>query len=118
MVYQTERPEADISGPDRMRPYLVISLDGALYGLEISQVRHISRLERIWRLPCQPDCVKGVTIIGDRVLTLIDLRLKLGLPEIAYHSNTCAERFATVTNWGIENILMGPPTHRTYRHDE
>ncbi len=77
-----------------MRPYLVISLDGALYGLEISQVRHISRLERIWRLPCQPDCVKGVTIIGDRVLTLIDLRLKLGLPEIAYHVHTCVVEVA------------------------
>lgn len=94
MVHQTERPKADTSGPDRKRPYLVFSLDGALYGLEISQVRHITRLGIIWRLPCQPDCVKGVTIIGDRILTLIDLRLKLGLPEIAYHAHTCVVEVA------------------------
>lgn len=90
MAHQTERPKAEIPGPDCTRPYLVISLDGALFGIEINQVRRISRLGRIWRLPCQPAFVKGVTIIGDRILTLIDLRLKLGLPEIAYHSNTCA----------------------------
>ncbi|MCH8053230.1 MAG: chemotaxis protein CheW, partial [Planctomycetes bacterium] len=89
MVHQTSRPKADVPGPHRTRPYLVFSLDGALFGVEISQVRQISWIGRIWRLPCQPDCVKGVTILGDRVVTLIDLRLKLGLPEIAYHAHTC-----------------------------
>ena len=38
--------------------------------------------------------------------------------EDAFNGFIRSERFATVTNWGIENILMGPPTHRTYRHDE
>ena len=90
MAHLTKRPRAEITSPDCTRPYLIISLDDALFGIEINQVRRISQIGRIWRLPCQPACVKGVTIIGDRIFTLIDLRLKLGLPEIAYDSKTCA----------------------------
>lgn len=38
--------------------------------------------------------------------------------EEAFNGFIRSERFATVTNWGKENILLERPQHRTYRHEE
>ncbi|MCP4589684.1 MAG: purine-binding chemotaxis protein CheW [bacterium] len=91
MVRQTANNKADASPPDAelTQEHLVCTLHGGLYGFEVSRVRYISTVGRIWRLPLVPDYVKGVTRIRGRLIPLVDLRLKLGLPEAAYHGRTC-----------------------------
>lgn len=72
------------------QPYLVFSLDNALFGADIRSIQRVSRVGRIAQLPSQPDYVKGLTIISGRSLKVIDLRLRFGLPEVAYHEHTYA----------------------------
>jgi heme-degrading monooxygenase HmoA len=37
--------------------------------------------------------------------------------QTAFESFMRSDRFAKVTNWGLKNILDGPPRHTTYREE-
>ncbi len=92
MVRQAVNDEVDTPAAvvEPTQGYLICSLYGGLYGLDVTRVRHIGTIGRVWRLPLVPDYVKGVTRIRDRLIPLVDLRLKLGRPAAAYHPRTCA----------------------------
>lgn len=77
-------------GSNDARPYLVFSLDNALFGADIRSIRRVIHVGSIAQQPGQPEYVKGLSIIGSRSLKIIDLRLRFGLPEVAYHEHTCA----------------------------
>lgn len=91
MVRQATIHAADVSPPvtEPTHGYLVCSLHGGLVGLDVTKLRYIGTVGRIFRLPLVPDYFKGVTSIRGRLIPLVDLRLKLGLPEAAYHNRTC-----------------------------
>ena len=72
------------------RPYLVFSLDNALFGADIRSIRRVIHVGSIAQQLGQPEYVKGLSIIDGRSLKIIDLRLRFGLPENAYHDHTCA----------------------------
>lgn len=59
------------------------------YGIDVTKVRYIGPIGKVWKLPCMPDFVKGVTKVGGRLIPLIDLRRKLELPEAADRARTC-----------------------------
>ncbi len=65
----------------RIHPYLICSVNGELYGLDVNDVRHIAVVGRIWKLPKLPHFVLGVTRLRDRLCLLIDLRRRFGLPD-------------------------------------
>ena len=81
---------SELLGSNHARPYLIFSLDNALFGADIRSIRRVSRVGRIAQQPGQPEYVKGLSIIDGRSLKIIDLRLRFGLPEITYHEHTCA----------------------------
>ena len=81
---------SELLGSNHARPYLVFSLDNALFGADIRSIRRVSRVGRIAQQPGQPEYVKGLSIIDGRSLKIIDLRLRFSLPESAYHEHTCA----------------------------
>lgn len=66
---------------NRIHPYLICSVNGELYGLDVNDVRHIAVVGRIWRLPKLPPFVLGVTRLRNRLCLLIDLRRRFGLPD-------------------------------------
>lgn len=70
--------------------YLVFSLDNALFGADIRSIRRVIHVGSIAQQPGQRVYVKGLATIGGRSLTIIDLRLRFGLPEVVYHEHTCA----------------------------
>ncbi len=90
MVRQAAIHATDVRAPrtESMHGYLVCSLHGGLVGFDVTRIRDISVVGRIFRLPLVPDYIKGVTRIRGRLIPLVDLRLKLGLPEAAYHNRT------------------------------
>ena len=59
---------------------MVFRLSGELYGVSIEQIREIIPFQAITRVPHTPDYVVGVTNLRGRVIPVIDLRLRLGLP--------------------------------------
>lgn len=69
--------------------YLVFSLGEERYGIGILDVREIIGLLEIHELPKMPPFFKGVVNLRDRVIPVMDLRLKFGMEEAEYTARTC-----------------------------
>jgi purine-binding chemotaxis protein CheW len=74
---------------EREGKYLTFTLAEEDYGLEILKVREIIGMMDITAIPQTPDYVKGVINLRGRVIPVIDLRLKFGLPSMDYGERTC-----------------------------
>jgi len=74
---------------DKEGKYLTFTLAQEEYGLEILKVREIIGMMDITAIPQTPDFVKGVINLRGRVIPVIDLRLKFGLPPMEYGERTC-----------------------------
>ncbi|HYE73898.1 MAG TPA: chemotaxis protein CheW [Blastocatellia bacterium] len=59
------------------------------YGLEILKVHEIIGLLPITRVPRTPEFIRGVINLRGKVIPVVDLRLKFGLPSIEYTDKTC-----------------------------
>jgi len=69
--------------------YLTFKLANEEYGLEILKVREIIGLMNITAVPQMPHYMKGVINLRGKVIPVIDLRLKFGLPEAEHTELTC-----------------------------
>lgn len=68
-----------VTGEDRQ---LVVFLLGAeSYGVEISRVHEIIRLQAVTRVPRSPLFVEGVINLRGKVIPVVDLRRRFGLPS-------------------------------------
>jgi purine-binding chemotaxis protein CheW len=59
---------------------IVFKLDDKLYGVNIGQVREITRIGEISPVPNSPEYIEGVTNLRGQVTTVVDLRKRLGMP--------------------------------------
>lgn len=69
--------------------YLTFFLDNEEYGLEIIKVKEIIGMMNITFLPKTPHYVKGVINLRDKVIPVMDLRLKFGFKEADVTEKTC-----------------------------
>jgi purine-binding chemotaxis protein CheW len=69
--------------------YLTFDLAEEEYGLEILRVREIIGMMDITPVPRTPDFVLGVINLRGKVIPVIDLRLKFGLPYKEPDDRTC-----------------------------
>ncbi len=69
--------------------YLTFNLAGEEYGLEILTVREIIGIMDITRVPQTADFMQGVINLRGKIIPVIDLRAKFGLPRTAYNDQTC-----------------------------
>jgi purine-binding chemotaxis protein CheW len=60
---------------------VVFQLAGELYGADITVVREVTPMQRVTRVPRTPGYIEGVTNLRGRVIPVIDLRRRLGLPS-------------------------------------
>jgi purine-binding chemotaxis protein CheW len=69
--------------------YLTFILGSAGYGIPILKVREIIRLLEITPIPRMPAYVCGVINLRGKIVPVIDLRMKLGLPNPITTNRTC-----------------------------
>jgi purine-binding chemotaxis protein CheW len=69
--------------------YLTFALAQEEYGLPVLKVREIIKMMDITGVPQVPGHVKGVINLRGKVIPIIDLRLKFGLPAADYTERTC-----------------------------
>ena len=62
---------------------VVLDLGGEAYGVEIGRVEEIIRMQAITRIPNGPAFIEGVTNLRGRVIPVLDLRKRFGLPASA-----------------------------------
>src|SRR5579871_5172430 len=77
------------STDERSGKYLTFQLGQEEFGIRVLKVREIMGIQEITAVPQTPPHVKGVINLRGKVVPVIDLRLKFGLPEAAYNQRTC-----------------------------
>jgi purine-binding chemotaxis protein CheW len=74
---------------DRGGKYLTFSLADEEYGISILRIKEIIGMMPVTTVPQTPEFVKGVVNLRGKVIPVIDLRLKFGMPSIEYSERTC-----------------------------
>jgi len=69
--------------------YLTFTLASEAYGVPVLKVREIITMLHITAVPQMPPHVKGVINLRGKVIPVIDLRTKLGLPDSAIGEMNC-----------------------------
>jgi purine-binding chemotaxis protein CheW len=65
---------------EKMCEYITAMIGGQLFGLPILRVQDVFMPERLTRVPLAPPDIAGVLNLRGRIVTLIDMRCRLGLP--------------------------------------
>src|SRR3954454_372165 len=61
--------------------YVTAVIGGQLFGLPISRVQDVFMPERLTRVPLSSQEIAGVLNLRGRIVTVVDMRARLGLPK-------------------------------------
>ncbi len=89
MTQQSEAVGVVSSLVERGGKYLTFRLQKEEYGLEILKVREIIGLMDVTSVPQMPEYVAGVINLRGKVIPVVDLRLKFGMPHEDFTEETC-----------------------------
>ncbi|MFT5355515.1 MAG: purine-binding chemotaxis protein CheW [Polyangiales bacterium] len=81
--------DALLTESEDAKRYLTFSIGDVSYAFRIENVTEIIGMQSITAVPDVPDFIKGVINLRGKVIPLMDVRLRLRLPEIEYHDRTC-----------------------------
>jgi purine-binding chemotaxis protein CheW len=73
----------------RTGKYLVFDLNGEECCIQVLKVREIIGVQDITAVPQTPNYVRGVINLRGKVIPVVDLRVKFGIPEAEYTQRTC-----------------------------
>lgn len=86
----------------RVSQYLSFLISGEEYAIAILGILEIVGLDTLTRVPTTPPWIRGVMNLRGKVVPVVDLALKFGLPESAATRKTCVVI--------LETDLEGEPT--------
>ena len=69
--------------------YLTFALADEEYGLPVLKVREIIKMMDVTSVPQVPRHIRGVINLRGKVIPIVDLRLKFGLPGVSATDQTC-----------------------------
>lgn len=69
--------------------YLLFQLSTEEFGIPVNKVKEILGVQQVTAVPQTPAHVVGVINLRGKVISVVDLRLKFGLPAVEYTSRTC-----------------------------
>lgn len=69
--------------------YLNFIIDSEQYCIDITMIREIMAMTELTPIPQTPDFISGVINLRGKIIPIIDLRLKFGLPFLEYTNRSC-----------------------------
>ncbi len=96
------------------REYLSFALGESQYCIDILKVQEIRTYEAPTRIANTPEFIKGVMNLRGNIVPIIDLRVKFGLPEQRYDTQTVvivlnvAKRTVGVVVDGVSDVVAVP----------
>jgi purine-binding chemotaxis protein CheW len=75
--------------PDREGKYLTFTLADEEYGIGIRKIKEIIGMMHVRSVPKTPPFVKGVINLRGKVIPVIDLRVRFGMPVSSHTDRTC-----------------------------
>lgn len=67
---------------------VVFNIDGESFGVEITHVKEIIKMQEIFKIPNTPEFIEGLISLRGKVHTIFNLRKKFRLPAIEFDDNT------------------------------
>ena len=90
--------------------YLTFNLKQEEYGIAILKLKEIIGVTKITPIPKVPAFIKGVINLRDKVIPIIDLRLKFEMPEKEYTDRTCIMVLEMQTDHWLKDGNDNPKT--------
>lgn len=87
-----------------LHQYLSFFCAGEEYALPILEVTEIVECTAITRMPSMPAAIRGVTNLRGRVVPVVDLAVRLGMPESKLTRRTCIV-MAEAQNGGDRSVV-------------
>ncbi|MGB9610666.1 MAG: chemotaxis protein CheW [Bryobacteraceae bacterium] len=100
---ETARPQA----AGRQGKYLVFHLGREEFAVAVLKVREIMGLQEITEVPQTPHYVRGVINLRGKVIPVVDLRRKFGMPDTEATARTCIVVLQVRRRAGGDPLLMG-----------
>jgi purine-binding chemotaxis protein CheW len=66
---------------DTDRQFCTFLLDGQSFGIDVREVQEVIRHPEMTRVPLSPPVVRGLINLRGQIVTALDLRRRLGLPD-------------------------------------
>ncbi|MDB5307099.1 MAG: CheW protein [Gemmataceae bacterium] len=63
------------------KQYCTFTLDGLYFGVEVRHVQEVVRYQEMTRVPLAPAEVRGLINLRGQIVTAVDLRRRVGLPD-------------------------------------
>jgi purine-binding chemotaxis protein CheW len=88
-----------------LNSFLTFRLGDELFAASVTKVIEILEIPKITRVPRSPEFIRGVVNLRGNVLSVVDSRIKFGLPAVDDTINTCI----VVINVNVDgqNLTMG-----------
>lgn len=79
-IVPAKRQSTDLAAPET-QDYVTMYIEGQLFGIPVLTVQDVLGPQKITRIPLAPREVAGSLNLRGRIVTAIDVRLRLGLPK-------------------------------------
>ncbi len=90
--------------------FLAFTLRDEEYAMDITKVREVLDVTTLTKIPRMPSYLSGVINLRGNVVPVIDLGLRLGLPEIEFTVNSCIMIMEILVGDEQVPVLMGGMT--------
>ncbi|MGM0526398.1 MAG: chemotaxis protein CheW [Pseudomonadota bacterium] len=80
--------QIEAEGNDEVLQWVTFQLEQETYGINVMQVQEVLRYSEIAPVPGAPSYVLGIINLRGNVVTVIDTRLRFGLPQAEVTDNT------------------------------
>lgn len=82
MSLTTTAERERVSAANDERQFCTFQVDSMFFGIEVLQVQEVIRYQELTRVPTAPAVVSGLINLRGQIVTAIDLRARLGLPQL------------------------------------
>lgn len=89
MASPTDKAESRARASGREGKYLTFTLAKEEYGIGIKKIKEIIGMMPVTSVPRTPDFIKGVINLRGKVIPIMDLRIRFGIPEADHTERTC-----------------------------
>ena len=86
---QDDELDDDDDDYNQENQFLTFKVASEIYGIEILSISEIIRLIGITPIPETMELVKGIINLRGKIILVMDIRLRFGLPEREYDDRTC-----------------------------
>lgn len=94
---------------------VIFRLGNELFGVNITNVESIIKMQSITHLPNTKECIEGITNLRGKILPVIDLSKRLGLP---FHEATRESRIIVVALADVQVGMIVDEVNEVYTVSE